>query len=81
MRISFDNEIRKGFTASQSNNPWKYQIPQSLCAVVCSAGITCIGPFECEPMDTFKRVFETNVLGHMDIIHTLIKVCSTPHSL
>ena len=49
--------------------------------MVCSAGITCIGPFECEPMDTFKRVFETNVLGHMEIIHTLIKVCLTHDSL
>ena len=34
-----------------------------------------MGPFECEPMDTFRRVFNTNVLGHMEIVHTLMKAC------
>ena len=42
-------------------------------ALICSAGITCMGPFECLPMDTFRNLFNTNVQGHMDIIHTLIK--------
>ena len=46
---------------------------KTLSAVVCSAGITCMGPFECEPMDTFRRVFNTNVLGHMEIVHTMMK--------
>ena len=46
---------------------------KKLGAIICSAGIPCMGPFECQFMDTFRTLFNTNVQGHMDIIHTLIK--------
>ena len=50
-----------------------------LTGVICNAGVVAMCPMEADTISTFKWIFNTKVLGHMQLVHGLISTLRNSH--